>query len=74
MSEFEDFNNDPIADFFARERAVLGQDADIFTSIDNSSYSTPVFNMSPPQNAFEFNFPKTKHLESSQVRFLRIIV
>lgn len=37
MSDFGDFNTpseDPTADFLARERAVLGQDADFFTSND----------------------------------------
>ncbi|KAI8144991.1 clathrin light chain [Fennellomyces sp. T-0311] len=34
MSDFGDFNssNDPTADFLARERAALGEDADLFSS------------------------------------------
>ena len=41
MSDFGDFNssNDPTADFLARERAALGEDADLFSSGD---VSTPV--------------------------------
>ncbi|KAI9277031.1 clathrin light chain [Phascolomyces articulosus] len=36
MSDFGDFNssNDPTADFLARERAALGEDADLFSSGD----------------------------------------
>jgi hypothetical protein len=46
MSEFGDFNtssNDPTADFLARERAVLGGDADIFTTLDHNipTYTSP---------------------------------
>lgn len=42
MSDFGDFNssNDPTADFLARERAVLGEDADLFASGDASN-TTP---------------------------------
>lgn len=45
MSDFGDFSssNDPTADFLARERAVLGGDADIFTTLDNSSTPIPSF-------------------------------
>lgn len=42
MSDFGDFNSsseDPTADFLARERAVLGGDADIFTTLDNTTGS-----------------------------------
>ncbi|KAG2221921.1 hypothetical protein INT45_013257 [Circinella minor] len=41
MSDFGDFNssNDPTADFLARERAALGEDADLFSSGD---VSTPI--------------------------------
>lgn len=57
MSDFGDFSSDPTTDFFARERAVLGQDADFFST---------EFVVSPP--SFESNFPKAEHLESSQVK------
>ncbi|CEP13199.1 hypothetical protein [Parasitella parasitica] len=43
MSDFGDFSsttNDPSADFLARERAVLGGDADIFTTLDDNPPST----------------------------------
>lgn len=42
MSDFGDFNssNDPTADFLARERAVLGEDADLFASGDATN-TTP---------------------------------
>ncbi|KAI7898808.1 clathrin light chain, partial [Cokeromyces recurvatus] len=39
MSDFGDFNTpseDPTADFLARERAALGDDADLFASNDNN--------------------------------------
>lgn len=41
MSDFGDFNssNDPTADFLARERAVLGEDADLFASGDATNTS-----------------------------------
>ncbi|KAI7864951.1 clathrin light chain [Mucor mucedo] len=58
MSDFGDFNSDPTADFFARERAVLGQDADFFSS----NFET----VASPPPSFESNFPKAEHLESSQ--------
>lgn len=43
MSDFGDFSsssNDPTADFLARERAVLGGDADIFTTLDDTTSPT----------------------------------
>jgi hypothetical protein len=42
MSDFGDFNSseDPTADFLARERAVLGGDADIFTTLDNNDFTS----------------------------------
>ncbi|KAI8642480.1 clathrin light chain [Parasitella parasitica] len=49
MSDFGDFSsstNDPTADFLARERAVLGGDADIFTTLDDNTPST-VFTATP---------------------------
>jgi hypothetical protein len=43
MSDFGDFNTpseDPTADFLARERAVLGEDADFFTTNDEPTSAT----------------------------------
>lgn len=55
MSDFGDFNSssDPTADFLARERAVLGDDADLFSSGDvgaTASSAAPVADLmsSPP--------------------------
>lgn len=45
MSDFGDFSssNDPTADFLARERAVLGGDADLFSTMDNiSDFTSPI--------------------------------
>jgi hypothetical protein len=42
MSDFGDFNTpseDPTADFLARERAVLGEDADFFNANENDLVS-----------------------------------
>lgn len=42
MSDFGDFNTpseDPTADFLARERAALGQDADLFNTNENDLVS-----------------------------------
>ncbi|KAI8092300.1 clathrin light chain [Gilbertella persicaria] len=50
MSDFGDFNTpseDPTADFLARERAALGQDADFFTN-DDSLISSSHDLTSPP--------------------------
>lgn len=59
MSESGDFNNDPLTDFFVREKNVLGQDTDLFSikSFDNR-----------PISSFESSFPKAEHLESSKVQ------
>lgn len=43
MSDFGDFSSssDPTADFLARERAVLGDDADLFSSGDVAPTGSP---------------------------------
>ncbi|KAL0073930.1 clathrin light chain [Phycomyces blakesleeanus] len=60
MSDFGDFNssNDPTADFLARERAALGEDADLFSTSEMPSSSpmpdfpSPSALMSPGQHSF----------------------
>lgn len=49
MSDFGDFNSsmeDPTADFLAREKAALGDDADLFNN-DIPSFSSPTPNQVP---------------------------
>jgi hypothetical protein len=49
MSDFGDFNSsmeDPTADFLAREKAALGDDADLFAT-DVPSFSSPAPNQVP---------------------------
>lgn len=53
MSDFGDFNSssDPTADFLARERAALGEDADLFATDAISSVSSPVADVLSPSSA-----------------------
>lgn len=51
MSDFGDFNTpseDPTADFLARERAALGEDADFFTESEPASFQYSNNLTSPP--------------------------
>ncbi|KAI9311469.1 clathrin light chain [Dichotomocladium elegans] len=71
MSDFGDFSssNDPTADFLARERAVLGEDADLFSSgdIDTTNTSTGLdFMNSPPSAAIDFSSPSQASALPSQ--------
>jgi hypothetical protein len=86
MSDFGDFE-DPTSDFLARERAVLGGDADLFST--NDSFSSPImdtpdlsvqsqYNASPlvstPANdysVFESSYPQADNLESSKVKTVK---
>ncbi|KAG0171406.1 hypothetical protein DFQ28_011087 [Apophysomyces sp. BC1034] len=53
MSDFGDFNSssDPTADFLARERAALGEDADLFTADNISSVTSPVADVYSPASS-----------------------
>ncbi|KAI9486633.1 MAG: clathrin light chain [Benjaminiella poitrasii] len=54
MSDFGDFNTpseDPTADFLARERAALGDDADLFSSNDNNDLISPSHDLTSPVSA-----------------------
>lgn len=55
MSDFGDFNtsSDPTADFLARERAVLGEDADLFSSDAPATDSPALPEMTSPSSAFQ---------------------
>ncbi|ORX59781.1 hypothetical protein DM01DRAFT_1381300 [Hesseltinella vesiculosa] len=80
MSDFGDFNSssDPTADFLARERAALGEDADLFsfdnTDVNATPTSFPAIQSDEPVQAlttlaepgFDAAFPKAEELESSQ--------
>jgi hypothetical protein len=76
MSDFGDFSssNDPTADFLARERAVLGGDADIFTTLDNNtaipSYTSPTISVSGTGDLLDggnsSNYTTTSNITSPQ--------
>lgn len=54
MSDFGDFStpsDDPTADFLARERAVLGEDADLFASAEDTTIPTDLMTSPPSANA-----------------------
>ncbi|KAI8973505.1 clathrin light chain [Mycotypha africana] len=68
MSDFGDFNapsEDPTADFLARERAALGEDADLFssnydtTNYNNNNVLSPSLSVTSPVPAMEAAQPMT---------------
>lgn len=67
MTDF-DSSNDPTSDFLARERAALGGDADIFTTLDNNSpipsYSSPSISGTPD---FGFNTTQSQYMSPNTV-------
>ncbi|KAI8067815.1 clathrin light chain [Gongronella butleri] len=78
MTDFGDFNSssDPTADFLARERAALGQDADLFAFDAPETTGVPAIQADEPSQAlavtsngdhgFDASFPKAEELETSQ--------
>ncbi|GAN10268.1 clathrin light chain [Mucor ambiguus] len=80
MSDFGDFNTpseDPTADFLARERAALGEDADLFSTNDNDLVSPthdltspiPAASSNPMSPALLDNFPAVDDGRASALSF-----
>ncbi|CAO3614808.1 unnamed protein product [Mucor fragilis] len=80
MSDFGDFNTpseDPTADFLARERAVLGEDADLFSTNDNDLVSPthdltspiPAATSNPMSPALLDDFPAVDNGRASALSF-----
>ncbi|KAK4520077.1 Ribosome-releasing factor 2, mitochondrial [Mucor velutinosus] len=80
MSDFGDFNTpseDPTADFLARERAALGEDADLFSTNDNDLVSPthdltspiPAATSNPMSPALLDDFPAVDNGRASALSF-----
>lgn len=80
MSDFGDFNTpseDPTADFLARERAALGEDADFFSTNDNDLVSPthdltspiPATTSNPMSPALLDDFPAVDNGRASALSF-----
>ncbi|KAL9548578.1 hypothetical protein MBANPS3_005612 [Mucor bainieri] len=80
MSDFGDFNTpseDPTADFLARERAALGEDADLFSTNDNDLVSPthdltspiPAASSNPMSPALLDDFPAVDNGRASALSF-----